>query len=262
MIWVGAIALVVAAVCGVLAYLAKRRLHAMITTETFTAKELETLRTAASDAAGQGTFRYRCEVTGTAQPGPGGALKSEISGTECVWHRHVITRKYWETRRDDDGNRRRVERQETMADTTVGPPFLVADGTGSTLVDPAGTRPEGVQKVVDRFERENQRQHKTELKIGNFSLSLPSTPREGTLGYRYEEWVLKPGARLYVLGEASDASGEICVGKPSESGPFIISTKNEQDLIQENRRNQKVLTVAGAVLAPLGVLFLVIGLFQ
>ncbi|WP_053204495.1 GIDE domain-containing protein [Jiangella muralis] len=232
----------------------------MITTETFTAQELRTLQAAAAEAAGPGVFRQSCELAGIAQPSPSGAMKSEISATECVWHKHVVTRKFWETerKRDSNGNyrNRRVEKKEQVADQESEQPFLVTDETGSVLVHP-GRAVEGVEKTVDRFEPHDEEEERTELSIGSFSLSLPKTQREGTIGYQYEEWVLEPGRKLYVLGEVSDASGELAI-----EAPTLVSTKDEETLLQETRSKQRLLLIGAAVAAVAGCVLIVVGVVR
>ena len=52
----------------------------------------------------------------------------------------------------------------------------------------------------------------------------------GTLGFEYQEWVLRPGARLYVHGEVSDASGRVAFAKPSQ-GRYMISTRSEEQIV-------------------------------
>lgn len=251
------IALGVALVCGYFTYSYNRKMHAMVTTETFTVRQLGELRDAASQAAGPGAFRHTCEVKGVARRGPEGLLTSDIGEKRCVWHRHVVTRKYWKTERDSEGRSRRVERTEKVAERVSEIPFAVEDQTGRILVHPKGTQVDELPKAVDRFEREKQQ--RTQLKMGKFSMSLPSGGRSGTIGYRYEEWILKPGTRLYVLGQASDGYGELVVEKP-DSGPFVISTKDEMELVQQARKFQQIAIAVGAVAlvaaAVLGVLWL------
>ncbi|WP_116949447.1 GIDE domain-containing protein [Jiangella endophytica] len=257
---VGLVLLGVAGFCGFLVVRARGRQRQMITTDTFTAQELRTLQAAAAEAAGPGVFRQTCEVAGTAQPSASGALKSEISATECVWHKHVVTRKYWETerKRDSNGNyrNRRVEKKEKVADRESEQPFLVTDETGSVLVHPS-RGVEGVEQIVDRFEPHDEKEERTELSIGSFSLSLPKTQREGTIGYQYEEWVLEPGRKVYVLGEAGDASGELAI-----EAPTLISTKDEETLLRESRSKQRLFLLGATVAAVAGIALIVIGVLR
>lgn len=256
--WIaGLVGLVLAAVFGYLASRARSRLRAMAGAETLTARELTALQEAAATAAGAGFFQHECEVVGVAEPGSNGVLRSELSDTECVWHRHIVTRKYWTTerRRNSNGDYRshRVERQERVADAESSQPFSVRDQTGTVVVHPAGAL-DDMEQVVDRFEPEDEADRRTEISLGKFHLSLPSGAREGTIGYSYEEWVLRAGQRLYVLGEASDAGGELAFVKPS-----LVSTKNEAELTGDFERKQKIFTAVAGVAAVVGIVLVVIG---
>jgi hypothetical protein len=256
MIVVGVVVLVVGSVCAYFARSARVRQRAMITTETLSAQELGSLQQAAVQAAGPGAFRYRTEVTGRLCPGPAGPLTSELAKVDCVWHRHVVTRKYWETRRDSKGNTRRVTRTEVMSEHTSDQPFLVQDTTGVVTVHPGSVAVDGAQKVLDRFERDTGENNTATLQLGKFRMSIP-TGDSGTEGYQYEEWVLRPGRRAYVLGEASDESGELALTEPS-----IISTRTEAELLARSRSRERLCTVAAVVAAVGGVASVVVGLVQ
>ncbi|WP_020573123.1 E3 ubiquitin ligase family protein [Actinopolymorpha alba] len=256
MIVAGVVALVVAAVCGYFAWRARARQHAMITTETLSAQELGALHQAAAQAAGPGAFLHKVEVTGQVQPGQSGLLKSELASVDSVWHRHVVTRKYWETRRDSKGNTRRVNRSERVAERTSDLPFVVQDATGVVPVYPGAVQADGAQKVLDRFDRDSDG-GRTNIQLGGFRLSLPRSGRSGTYGYQYKEWVLRPGQRVFVLGEASDGNGELAITEPS-----IISTRSEAELIQSARSQQTLFTIATVAGAIAGPVLLVLGLFS
>ncbi|MGW5358818.1 GIDE domain-containing protein [Actinopolymorpha pittospori] len=235
MIVVGVIALAAALGCAYFAWRARGRQHIMVTTETYAARDLHALALAAAQAVGPGAFRQRCEVAGPVAADVSGPLRSEIGDAECVWHRHVVTRKYWHTDHDSNGRPERVEREEQVAERSSGAGFLVTDPSGAVLVHPGKTRPDGALKVVDRFEP------------GNAPNGDPDT-----IGYHYEEWALAPGEQVYVLGEASDATGELAIVEPS-----IISTRSEVDLLRRTRLHEKafsVATAAGVVLGPVLIL--------
>jgi hypothetical protein len=256
MMWyVGFTGIILAGFCGYTVNQLRARLHEMITTETYAVQQLLTLQKAAAQAAGIGYFRQKCEVAGKVEPGPSGTVRSELSGTECVWHKHVVTRKYWETaRRDNSGSysSRRVERKERVTEHESGEPFLVNDETGTVKVHP-GKALEHMRRVVNRFEPYEENQQGTKLSVGKFSLTLPTRRREGTIGYEYEEWVLEPGTQVYVLGEANDTSGKIVIDQPS-----LVSTKSEEELMRDARSKQKFHTVAGGIGVVAGVAFLLI----
>ena len=255
----GGIALLVVAVgMAVWAQVMSRRLRAMARVETVACRDLASLRDAAAQAAGPGAFSLVCEVTGTTEPGDTGLLKAELSKVECLWHRHVVARCYEETRTDSRGNRTSTTKRETVAERTSAVPFRVRDSTGTVLVDPAGARFDHAEKVVDRFE---DRPHGLtgSFTVSLFGLDLSAGGGNSTLGFEYKEWVVRSGQRMYLLGEASDRSGRLVVGKPS-SGPYILSTRSEQELAHSFRTQRTVARIGVAVAGVAGLILLVIGL--
>jgi E3 Ubiquitin ligase len=73
---------------------------------------------------------------------------------------------------------------------------------------------------VDRFE---ERPHglNDSFAVSLSGINLPACGGNSTLGYQYKEWVVRSGQRVYLLGEASDRSGQLVMGKPS-TGPCIF----------------------------------------
>ena len=248
--WIAVGGVLGAIVCGVIAYLSREQVRAMTTTETVSVDELKQLHRAAVEAGGPGSFRYTCEVVGMVRPGPDGPSKSELAGVRSVWHKHRVTRKYTQSVRS--GNRRRQQtRNEVVTEATTASPFRVKDATGAVLVDPGNQDPDGVEKVRDRFERDRQGGG-GKLTIGSFSLRLPSRSR--TIGYRYEEWALRPGRQVYVLGEASDQSGRLTLGAPAEGGVFLISTRSEAELRSRERTKVLGFSAGGAAALLAGLI--------
>jgi hypothetical protein len=255
---VGGIVLVAVAV-GALVWsrITKNRLDAMAGAETVGCADLASLRDAAAEAAGPGAFNYVCEVTGDTEPGEGGLLNSELSKTECVWHRHIVRRKYESVTTDAQGRRQRSTRTETVAELSSSAPFHLRDASGRVLVDPAGADPDRPEQVVNRFEPRPPGSGAFDVSL--FGISLSGNGRDSTLGYEYEEWVVRPGRRLYVLGEASDRSGRLVVGKPSK-GPYVVSTRSEEELAGNARTQQRLAAIGAAVAGVAGVVLLVAGL--
>ncbi|MFC9739891.1 GIDE domain-containing protein [Streptomyces noursei] len=257
MIWVGLVGLVVAVCCAFLARLANTRARVMERTETLPVEEVRALHEAAAAAAGAGHFRYRCEVVGQARPHKNGALRSELENEECVWHRHKITRKYEERYRDGNGNRRRRTSTEVVSAHSSSTAFFVEDATGRLVIRPGDEEFIGAEKVLDRFDPHADGGNR--LNIGPLSLDLGGG--NGTLGYRREEWIVRPGSRCFVHGEASDAGGGLALGAPAEGGVFVLSVKSEEELLRaENNRvlgygiGAGLAALAGAVLLVLGIL--------
>jgi hypothetical protein len=252
--------LVLAAGASFFFFKSRDRLHEMIVTETYTAKDLAELQKAAAGAVGEGAFKYRSEVKGSAEAGPDGVLRAELSDSECVWHRHVVTRKYWTTeqRKDSDGNyrTRRVERTEKVATRESEQPFFVRDQTGAVAVHPADAM-QDMEKVVERFEAADETGGHTEISLGKFNLSIPTSKREGTIGYKYEEWILRAGKDLYVLGDVVDPGGQLAITKPE-----FVTTKDEETMIAKVKFQAKISLVLAILAAPVGVILILVDLLS
>ncbi len=255
MIWIGIAGLALAAVCAYLARAAHARARSMESTETLPVRDLRSLHEAAARAAGPGNFRYRCEVAGHARPHRDGVLRSELEELECVWHRHKISRKYEEIYRDGNGNRKRRTRTDVLSEHSSSTAFFVADATGKVAVHPAGHEVVGAEKVLDRFDPLVPGGNRLEL--GPLSLNLGGG--DGTLGYLREEWLVRPGSRCYVHGEATDAEGHLAIVPPDEGGAFVLSVKSEKELLRGE--NHKVLAygLGAGLAAVVGVALIVMG---
>lgn len=260
--WGVGIFLIVAAVAGFyFMQRTKSELHAMIGTETLTIPELEELRRISDELGARGGFRKTAEVVGAAYQRPEGLLTSEISKTPCVWYRYRVERQY-EHVEYRDGRRYRSKRTEQVADHTSGEGYALIDEANRTIgVAPAGTKPEGVEQTVDRFEPYRGGDQGFEL----FGVRIPgflAGNRNSTIGYEYKEWVIRPGTRLYVLGEVHDIIGPLVIAKPQEKGPFIIAAKSEQQLRADRTRRHKFLSVGVLVAFFAGLALTVVGIIR
>jgi hypothetical protein len=90
---------------------------------------------------------------------------------------------------------------------------------------------------------------------------LRSGGSSGTLGFEYEEWVIRPGARLYVHGEVSDASGRVAFAKP-DKGRYIISTRSEEQIVGSAERGATIARVITGVLLVAGIALVIAGLLS
>jgi hypothetical protein len=255
MLIAGAILLVIAAGILVVARSYRAKAHAARATETLSCGDIAQLSSGVGAEVGGGLFKQRCEVVGQAAPGDGGLLAAPHSGSEAVWHRSSVTHRYWEIEetRNDRGetSRSRVEKESTVSDLVSEAPFLVSDGSGEVLVAPDGANVDAPERVVDRFDPQ------TEAPSSGFLVNLfRSDPDGGTLGFRYQEWIIRPGARLYVHGVVSDATGRPSFAK---DGRFIISSRSEEEIVGQAESVARWTTIAGGVLAVAGVVLLVAG---
>jgi hypothetical protein len=195
---------VISAMAGTLAVVVglvgRRRRNAMASTPTVGCVDVPNV--AAVDAA------VPCEVKGTAERAEH-AMAGPFSGTQCVWYSAVVKRRYEGLEKDRDGDTRRVTKTEVVSRQTSSEPFLVRDVSGSVRIHPEGARVSGMVRTVSRFE--------------------PSSDG-GTLGYEHTEHVLREGTPVYVLGGAlRDQAGSGWIQRPSQ-GPYLISTKDEEEL--------------------------------
>jgi len=236
--------------------------HAARATETLSCADIDTLSRGVSAEGSGGLFHQRCEVVGQAAAGEGGVIKAPHSGTDAVWHHSTVVHRYWEMEErvvDGQRQRNRVERDETVSDITSAAPFVVSDGTGSVAVSPDGANVDRPEGVVDRFEPQVTQEQLPSGLAGVLGSFLRAGSQSGTLGFRYQEWVIRPGARLYVHGEVSDATGRVAFAKPSE-GRYIISTRSEEQIVGSAERNAKIATVAAGVMTVAGVVFVIVAL--
>ena len=245
---IGVILLVGAAIAVAFAVRGKRRWQAMLGTETSTAAEL-TAELATVRELGGSAFSRISEVTGTAAPGPIGELKSELAELPCIWYRYEIRRRYWENSTDSDGNRSRTQRTETVAKLASTQPFRVADATGSVLVRPDGLAIDHAERVLDQFDPD---QGTSSISFLGISIGM----RSDTIGYEREEWIVRSGTPLYVLGEARDQGGEVVIGKPA-GGVHVISTRSEAELRKSTQRTQRILMWSALAAVIVGIVLLV-----
>ncbi|MBB0246009.1 hypothetical protein FNQ90_18330 [Streptomyces alkaliphilus] len=256
MLWIGVTGMVLAGICLLVARSAAKRVRGIAGTETSTIAELNELHRAAEEAAGAGHFRYRCEIVAETVAPEGGPLVSELARRECVWHKHRVTHKYWETRTDNEGNRRREEKTRVVSQHVSAEDLSVRDATGDILVRPGKKEIDRPEKILDRFERDTGGASGG-ISFKGFTLNLPSDG--GSIGFQQEEWIVASGRRLYVLGEASDDHGRLVIGPPSDGGLFIVSTRSEEELLGSARSRERGFRVAGLILGAVGALLLVAG---
>ncbi|MCK1797505.1 E3 ubiquitin ligase family protein [Streptomyces sp. XM4193] len=230
------------------------RINRLERTETVTISDLRAMQQAAAEAAGPGHFRYPCEVVGVARAHRDGLITSQLKEIRCVWHRHKITRKYEEFRRDSKGRRQKETRHEVVSQHRSGTAFFVEDASGKVVVRPSGADVVGAAKPLNNFVQ--QQGDRGGVSVGPLTFG----GHGGTVGFKHEEWVLREGVQLFVHGEASDVNGYLEIGKPAESGEYIVSAKSERELLKDETRELMIGgTMAGVILLG-GAVLLVLGI--
>lgn len=121
---------------------------------------------------------------------------------------------------------------------------LEINGTGCKL---------DIPKTFDRFEpKGNLRNYRY---FNSFSFNRFGAE---TIGFKMLEETIDKNQNLYVIGEAFRVGNKIHIGKPQDSKkPFIVTTKSEEDLI--NNSNQKVIfaLIGGIVAIVLGIIMFI-----
>lgn len=262
MIVAGVALLVVAIVALLVARSQAGRGRALDATEPISCGDLESLAAGVRDEAGSDTFAQPCELTGTARPGPAGAQRAALSGQESVWYRARVTHRWEEDRPDRDvsdpsaGGTQSGE--DVVSDETSEAPLVLEDATGRVVIDPAGAEVDRPEVGLDRFE---PAEGGGGTSVSGFGVTVRlDGDRRRSLGFQSHEELIRPGSRLYVLGEAREIDGVVHVGRPRAGGRLLISTRSEEELAGSARRGAQIATAVAGVAGLAGVALLVAGL--
>jgi hypothetical protein len=195
-------------------------------------------------------------VHGTSAPGPQGPLAGRLSGSECVWYRDRVLRRYLVTRIYYDDNDGRTEVDELFEEEIwawESGPFAVSVDTGSVLVAPAllehtlNAHGHPAQRgAVDEVRDEGadpwryQSGALSDLVAGGVLppglLEQFAGPGARTSGYRVEEDILRPGLPFYVFAVPGDLDGEPIMAAPFEDVWAISAEPMPVSLARGGRR--------------------------
>ncbi len=219
--------------------------------ETSKIAELHDTHKSIASELGEGNFSQVVELNGVAHSE--NPLQAEHSGQAALYFRAEVSREYEVTveKRDDQGRiTRNIERRtESISNNERFIPFALNDGTGTIQVDMEGAE-KVAQQSVDRFDMQAP---------SGYSISFGYSSDSRTLGYRYKEYIIPVGAKLYVLGEASDRrGGGLTVVRPADKKlNFIVSTKSEDELLRGTESSALWLMI-GAIASAVGGVGLII----
>lgn len=225
----GLILLAVAALLFIVSASHKRKLGLIRLTETSTIAELRAL----AETGDEHALHTPVEVKGTVvcdEP-----LLAELSETACVYYAMKVEWEFEEIFYEDD-ERTKVshsrEGSEVLAQEKRLAPFWVEDYTGRILVDPEGAEIIA-EKTLSRIETDEGAPDSV-ITMGAFAMDAPwltsleeRQPRE----YHFEEEAIPLGVEVYVLGEAAMRNGELVIQKSARGGKFLISVKQEEELM-------------------------------
>ncbi|HWH14001.1 MAG TPA: GIDE domain-containing protein [Miltoncostaeaceae bacterium] len=242
--------LIAAAICAVLAVLAflgarhnRGRLRRFAEVPTYDAAQIGQV---AADAPGM-----RVELKGRAGAGPGGPVTAPLTESPCVWYRTRTSVRTRRTSRDSEGRTRTTQSDQTLSDETSKTPFMLVDASGAVPLDPDGASIDQPREVADRFERGAP---SVSVRIGPVTLGGDGD----VIGYRYEEWVIREGDPLYVLGGAHGDAERPEVRKPRD-GQYLISLRSEEELMESAGKWGTVFVLSAAALAVAALVLAVLG---
>ncbi|MDA0673167.1 MAG: E3 ubiquitin ligase family protein [Cyanobacteria bacterium] len=221
----------------------KQKIFSIKSARKVTAAELTETASGVAAEIGGGNWRDYVKVWGKIQVAD--PLVSEHTGQPCVYYQSKVLREYEETvtTRNADGEmERKTERKtETVSSHKQSLPFQLVDDSGSVEVNPEGADIETVE-VMNEFRRERD-------------------GRSGTLGFRYTESLLPLNRNILVVGAASDLTGQVVLGKPTDSDhKYVISLKDEETLASNVEKNAEITFASMVGCAGVGLLLILIDL--
>lgn len=238
-------------------------------------------------AAQGGRFDGRVvAVSGIADAGPAGPRRSTVTGEPCVWHRYTVHRRHIRYRSAGGGSSQRYTGRRRVADVVSPEPFVLrpvfprpatparaaAGGSGGeagsrgeagTAADaPARLRgDDGLPQtpasagIAVEVVPAGLRVHRPVVSGVRILPALASEPfpaadalmgRAGLL-YWHREWVLRPGAPIFVLAEVHTGADAVILRRPAK-GPHVVSTRTATWL----RRRTAINVILGLFLAVVG----------
>jgi len=207
-----------------------------------------------NEASGLEGYREYAELKGVAEADA--PRKTPYSEKDVAYYDASIYQVFEETETytDEQGTHQRINRREDLMSSEKSPGYIVMkdETTGEkAYIEPVqhGLKLDTV-KTLDKFEPMNMMGQ-----YGFFNSFRYNQRGTRTLGFRMVENTIPLGQPLYVLGDAYLESGRIKVAKPADSKkPFIVSVKNEADLIHGNKAGAAFALYGGIVLTVAGIL--------
>jgi hypothetical protein len=247
MIIFGVILLLVAIGCFFAARSQSGRLHAIDSTDTFTAQMLGELYNRVIPALGSEALSQPCEVAGIIEADA--PLTGPLSNNTCVAYTYQVTREYEEDVTTTDSHGKTTtetkQRSETASSDQRRTRFYVRDATGRVLIDPTDAELD----LIDSGTR--------------FDPAQPTaSARTRTLGHRHQEQSLAIGTPVYILGCVVDGQGQPMIARSPQDHKqkFIISRRSERELASAAASAARYWYYGASGAGALGLVLLVIGI--
>lgn len=214
-----------------------------------------------SNAYGKGSFNLYAKLYGVAYSDA--PLLAEYSKKECVYYHIKVDREYeeLETNTASDGKvtKKWVRKFETVLNKKyTAPDFALKDEFGDIKINARDAKMDTIE-TYSNFEKEDSSGGGTEFSFAG--VTIRSGPTIKTIGFTHVERSVPVGRKLFVIGQASDNSGELMISRPSEKNkPFLISLKSEAEITSSLSQSSKLKKVWGYVLVIAGICVLVYGI--
>ena len=113
-----------------------------------------------------------------------------------------------------------------------------------------------------KFEKNDSKEYQgTKIGFGKFSFSIGKKITRRILGYTSSEDSIKLNTPIYVLGEANDRSGKLCVSKPRDRDlSFIVSIKSEDEIVVGLEKSMDHIKYASIIALAIGGILIVVGI--
>lgn len=192
-----------------------------------------------------------CEIKGTAEPAPSGPRTGPMSGKACVWF-HTKTEERWRERHYRNGRTTTSTHRRTLQENASPPQFHVRDQTGVALLDLRGT-------TVDAPLRSFRRAVPADQRGGFAGLAIEFLSNKRDHEIIYTEVIVPPGHPIYALGKGTrhPQTGEPMLAEP-DKGPFVVSTRSEEQLAKGAKIRMWVGYVGGGILFGGGAIALAV----
>jgi len=230
-------------------------------TQTSTAKDLTDMCKSINEELGStGGFKQQAEVKGVVKCDK--PIYGELSKQPCVYYEMNVSERFEEVyyEKDAQGNSQRRTRtgSTSVASNSQRIPFQLEDATGRVTVNPNSANIDPVQ-VVSKYE---QNFSGNRVSFGSFSFNIAARSGDRrVLGYEFTEKIIPLDRNIYVLGEASDSSGQLMIQTSSEKGkPFIITLKSEEELTKATEGSIKAMMIGAVVCWILGAAAIAYGI--
>jgi hypothetical protein len=103
---------------------------------------------------------------------------------------------------------------------------------------------------------------KTDQPVSFYDYKGKTIPKEHR-ATPYTEIIEHVKGPIYIVGEASDVSGEPVIQKPKDyTNPFVIAFASEKEYIQQKENVQKRAAITGILLILIGTIFLVVEILK